>query len=115
MTLIAQIVSVVLALGMLASGSLKLARTDRIVGLMSAVGVGGGLLAVLGILQIAGAIGLIAGVWFEPLGIAAAAGLVLYFAGAIGAHVRVQDPDWQPAGVLLAASATTLALCVAAG
>jgi hypothetical protein len=30
-------------------------------------------------------------VWYGPLGIAAAAGLALYFVGAIGAHLRKGD------------------------
>jgi hypothetical protein len=41
--------------------------------------------------EIAGAVGILIGIAWAPLGIAAALGLVLYFVGAIVAHVRVGD------------------------
>ena len=41
--------------------------------------------------EIAGALGILIGIAWAPLGIAAALGLVLYFVGAIVAHVRVGD------------------------
>lgn len=44
---------------------------------------------VLGLLLAAGAAGLLAGLVFPPVGLAAALGLILYFAGAIVAHLRV--------------------------
>jgi hypothetical protein len=44
---------------------------------------------VLGSLLAAGAVGLVAGFAVPPLGVLAAAGLVLYFVGAIVAHLRV--------------------------
>ena len=37
------------------------------------------------------AAGLIIGLWWGPLGIAAATGVTLYFVGAIGAHLRKTD------------------------
>src|SRR5260370_42058326 len=39
--------------------------------------------------EFAGAFGLGLGIWWPYLGIAAATGLVVYFVGAIGSHVRV--------------------------
>ncbi|MFI5657614.1 DoxX family protein [Streptomyces sp. NPDC051684] len=42
----------------------------------------------------AGALGLVAGFVVPALGIAAASGLVLYFVGALGAHLRVGDRDY---------------------
>ncbi|MCX5339146.1 DoxX family protein [Streptomyces atratus] len=66
------------------------------------------LLRFLGLAQFAGAVGLIAGLYWSPLAIAAAAGLVLYFLGAVGSHVRVGHP--QRAGL----SAVILLGCVAA-
>jgi hypothetical protein len=41
--------------------------------------------------EFAGALGLVAGIWWPPVGIAAGIGLVLYFVGAIVAHRRVAD------------------------
>jgi len=55
------------------------------------VGVPMGFFPVLAICEIAGGIGLLVGIVRPKLGVAAAAGLVLYFLGAIIAHVRVAD------------------------
>jgi hypothetical protein len=56
------------------------------------VGVPAGFLPLLGTLKAAGALGLIAGLLrFHFLGVAAAAGLVLFFAGAIGVHLRARE------------------------
>lgn len=107
----ALILSVVLGLAMLASGVMKLIRAPRIVALMAAVGVAPPQLTILGALQVASTIGLIAGIWCPPLAIAASIGLVLYFAGAIVAHVRAGDPAMQGAiAFLLLSIATTVTL-----
>ena len=42
-------------------------------------------------LEIAGGIGLLVGIFVARIGVAAATGLVLYFVGAIVAHIRVAD------------------------
>jgi DoxX-like family len=55
------------------------------------VGVPMSFLPVLAACEIAGGLGLVAGIYRPKLGVAGAAGLVLYFLGAIVAHVRVGD------------------------
>jgi uncharacterized membrane protein YphA (DoxX/SURF4 family) len=45
----------------------------------------------IGALEVAGAAGLVIGLWFAPLGIAAAAGLVLLMIGAVAYHIRAKD------------------------
>ena len=45
-----------------------------------------------GIVLASGALGLLIGFAVPVLGAAAAIGLVLYFTGALGAHLRVRDP-----------------------
>ena len=45
----------------------------------------------LGGLLVAGGIGLVVGIFKPKIGVAAAAGLVLYFVGAFIAHIRVGD------------------------
>lgn len=45
----------------------------------------------LGVLLAAGALGLLAGLAVPALGTLAATGLVLYFLGALGAHLRARD------------------------
>jgi hypothetical protein len=46
-----------------------------------------------GALLASGAIGLLIGFAVPPLGAAAATGLVVYFICAVGAHIRVRDPQ----------------------
>ena len=41
--------------------------------------------------EFAGALGLVVGIWWPLLGVAAAIGLILYFVGAIISHLRVGD------------------------
>ena len=41
--------------------------------------------------EIAGAVGLVLGIWWPGAGIAAGGGLVLYFLGAVVSHLRVGD------------------------
>ena len=48
-----------------------------------------------------GAIGLAIGLLFPPLGILAALGITLYFAGAVIAHIRTQDPNVVPSGMFM--------------
>ncbi|MFE4973301.1 DoxX family protein [Kitasatospora sp. NPDC056651] len=51
------------------------------------------LLWLLGLAQAAGAAGLLVGLLWSPLAVAAAGCLVLYFLGAVGAHLRVGHPE----------------------
>lgn len=44
----------------------------------------------LATLKTAGGVGLVVGFWVPLIGIAAAVGLVLFFVGAVGAHVRAR-------------------------
>jgi uncharacterized membrane protein YphA (DoxX/SURF4 family) len=46
----------------------------------------------IGALEVLGAAGLLIGLWFAPLGIAAAAGLVLLTIGAVYFHIKAKDP-----------------------
>lgn len=109
MPLFSFILSLALALAMLVSGALKIVRAPRIVRLMAAVGVPAERLPLLGALQIAGTVGLVAVIWLPPLAIAASIGLVLYFIGAIAAHIRAHDSGMQGAVGFLVMSAATLA------
>lgn len=82
-----------------------------VLGNMAEVGVPRSWLTPLGVLKIAGAAGLLIGllgVW--PLGLAAAAGLVLFFSGALIAHVRARvfHNIAVPAAYLALAAASTV-------
>jgi hypothetical protein len=86
------ITTVLLALMALGSAAMKLRRNEQVLASISGtVGVPERFLPVLAALEIAGAIGIVAGLWIAPLGIAAAAGLTAYFVGAVIGHLRVRD------------------------
>lgn len=86
------IASVLLAAMCLMSASTKFLKKEQAVEIIGGiVGVPVRLFPVLGAVLLAGAVGVIAGLWVEPLGIAAAGGLALYFLGAAVGHMRVRD------------------------
>ena len=65
----------------------------------------------LAVLEFAAALGLLAGIFYRPLGIAAGIGAVLYFVGALIAHLRAKDTKGLAApGVMLLFSAAPVAL-----
>ena len=106
--------AVVFGLANVNSGVAKLRRVERVVDVLAGAGVPSSWYVPLALLNIAGAVGLWIGIAWRPLGIAAATGLLLYFAGAVVTHLRVKDfrnvP--VPAG-LLAVAALTLVLAIA--
>ncbi|HXM40322.1 MAG TPA: DoxX family protein [Bryobacteraceae bacterium] len=63
--------------------------------------------------EFAGAMGIVGGIWWPPIGIAAGIGLVLYFVGAIVSHLLVGDfKGIGAAAFMLALAAAELALRV---
>jgi DoxX-like family len=80
-----------LAALLLASALLKLSHKPAVVASYARAGVPERWLNALAMLLIAAAGALVAGLFWAPLGIAASAGLVGYFAVAIAFHVRVRD------------------------
>jgi hypothetical protein len=64
----------------------------------------------LAVVELAGVAELIVGLWWTPIGIAAAIGIVLYFVGAVVAHVRHGNRDIGPASFLLALAIIVLLL-----
>ncbi|WP_306213095.1 DoxX family protein [Actinoplanes sp. RD1] len=92
----------------------KIRKLDRVTANLAGVGVPPSWFVPLGLLNLAGAVGLWIGIGWRPLGVAAATGLVLYFAGAVLSHVRVRDTKNLPMPVLLLLlGAGTLAIAVA--
>jgi hypothetical protein len=86
------VVTALLAVICLNSAAMKLRRNEQVLAVISGtVGVPERQLPVLAGLEIAGAAGILLGLWLEPLGVVAAAGLVAYFVGAVGGHLRVRD------------------------
>ncbi|MFC9624829.1 DoxX family protein [Streptomyces sp. NPDC056930] len=108
------VLAVLLSLMLVVSGRGKLVKDPKIMPVMTAVGVSPGMVPVLAVLEFAGAGGLLVGIGYRPLGVAAAVGVVLYFLGAVIAHLRVKDLKGTPgAGVLLVVSAAELTLAAA--
>lgn len=63
-------------------------RADWVVANMTKMGVPHSWLFRLGAIKTAGALGLLVGIGVPPIGVAAAAGLTLFFVGAIITHIR---------------------------
>lgn len=96
MTLAAGIGSLMLA-GILAfSAARKLSHEPAVVETYVRVGVPRERLDHLAYILVAGAVGLAAGILWNPIGIAAAVGVSVYFLLAIAAHIRADDTGSLP-------------------
>ncbi len=67
----------------------------------------------IGVAELAAAAGVLAGLWWHPLGIAAAAGMTLLLTGALITHWRAADSGKEMAPVLLALAITIAYLAIA--
>jgi DoxX-like family len=113
MTIAAAAVSSLLAGLLVLSASIKLTRREPYVQGYLRVGVPEDKLNYLAAILLAGAAGLILGLVWDPIGIAAAAALVVYFLVAIASHIRADDARNLPnpvAMLLLAAASLALQL-----
>jgi hypothetical protein len=85
-------VTIVLAIIVTFSGIAKIRRHPHLVRVIhETVGVPLKFFPLLAACEFAGALGLLAGIWWPPLGIAGGIGLVIYFVGAVVSHLRVSD------------------------
>jgi hypothetical protein len=92
MYITAAVLSVLLALVSLAAGAPKaLLKGDVSAGLQSHMGLSAGLVRFVGLAEVAAAGGLIIGLFWQPLGIAAAIGLTITMIGAVGFHAKAGD------------------------
>jgi uncharacterized membrane protein YphA (DoxX/SURF4 family) len=110
MFLATAVVSGLLAAALVLSGRGKLVKDPQQMKTMSTVGFPEDKLWLLATAETAGAVGVVAGLFWWPIGIAAAAGVILYFLGAVGAHLRVRDPNFVPALLPLLAAVAALVL-----
>jgi len=110
------VVTIVAAAMAAFSGLGKLRRDPKIVHIVhEVVGVPLKYFPHLAACEFAGALGLVLGIWWPFLGMAAGIGLVVYFVGAIVSHVRVGDVKGiGPAAFMLMISVAALALRVVA-
>ncbi|MEU4011416.1 DoxX family protein [Streptomyces pseudogriseolus] len=91
MYIAAVILSVLLALASLAAGAPKAQLKGSVPDELMAKGLSAGLVRLIGVSEVAAGIGLIAGIWCQPLGVAAATGMLVVMLGAIGYHVKWGD------------------------
>ena len=107
------VIAIALSVALVSSGVMKVTKQAQVVEVIHGrVGVPLSWFPMLASAEIAGAVGLIIGLWVPALGMAAAIGVVLYFVGAVIAHLRANDRDlFSPVvAMLLAAAALVLRL-----
>ncbi|MEE6257407.1 DoxX family protein [Plantactinospora sonchi] len=109
------VLALLLAVVLAMSGFGKLTRDPKITASLQKAGVPLHWFPPLAGCEIAGAVGLVVGIWLAPLGVAAATGVTLYFVGAVVAHLRARDLAGLGAPVVvLAVAVATLVLRLAA-
>ena len=93
MALTADVLAVVLAAMLTLSAALKIEGNERSVHVVHDLAhVPLTLFPALAGVELVGAVGVVLGVWSTPIGIAASAGVVAYFVGAIAAHLVAGNP-----------------------
>jgi xanthine/uracil/vitamin C permease (AzgA family) len=90
------ILVVLLAAILAAAAVRKLGHREDVVASYERVGVPRDRLDYLAFILLAGAAGLVLGLLWAPIGIAAGAGVVCYFALAVAAHIRHHDEQHLP-------------------
>jgi hypothetical protein len=98
------IVAILAAAANAAAAGFDFARHPQVLRNGDKLGIPRSWLLPLGALKAAGALGLLVGIGVPPLGVAAAVGLVLFFVGAVLAHLRAHAAAWSyayPAAFLL--------------
>ena len=90
------VVSVILAALLTLAAVRKLSHQESVVRGYGMLGVPERRLNLLAAVLIAGAAGLLVGLWWAPIGVAAAIGVIAYFAGAIVVHLRARETKTLP-------------------
>lgn len=104
------VVSMLLAITLAGIAAADFTRHQQVLVNMAKAGVPESWLTPLGFLHAAGALGLLVGIRVPLVGQAAAACLVLFFVGAVIAHLRVREYTLAPAVALLLLSVAALVL-----
>jgi uncharacterized membrane protein YphA (DoxX/SURF4 family) len=112
MFIAAAIVAGLLAAALLASAYGKLTKDPKQMKIYETVRFPADKLWLLATAEIAGGIGLVVGLFWWPIGAAAAVGVILYFVGAVGAHLRVKDNKFASALIMLLIAVAALTLRV---
>ncbi len=108
------VVAVLLALMSAGTATAKIRGLEPATSGLIAAGVPRSWFVPLALLNLAGAGGLLIGIGWRPLGIAAATGLLLYFLGALAFHLRAWEFKGAPMAVVFTGlSAGALVLGIA--
>jgi DoxX-like family len=94
-------VTVVLALLFTFSSAIKLLGVRQSLEIRDHLGVSPVLWRVIGVLELAGVVGVLVGLAWAPIGVAAATGLALLSVGAVAFHLRASDGFVKMAPALL--------------
>jgi len=104
------VVAALLAAVLLVSAYGKLVRDPAQMATLREVAFPEILAPLLAVAEICGAIGLLVGLLWRPIGEAAAIGVIAYFVGATGSHLRVRDGKVVAPVTLLCTGALALGL-----
>lgn len=107
-------VTVILTLMLAGSSFLDITRETKLVDSLTGLGVPYEWIPALGAIKLVGIAGLLVGLFVPAIGIAAAIGLILYFAGAVAAHLRSGDHQIVPPAMLGLLAVAALGLRIAA-
>jgi uncharacterized membrane protein YphA (DoxX/SURF4 family) len=120
MYIAAVILSVLLAFVAVAAGAPKLVLKGPSAQLQSHMGLSPGLVRFIGVAEVSAAVGLIVGLFYRPLGIAATVGFAALLIGAVAFHTRAGDYSdaklrtqaMMPAVLFLVSAATAVILAL---
>lgn len=110
MSLVAGIVTVLAAFLFLAAAWAKFTEDEHAMQTRDRLGIAPGSYRLIGVAEVALALGALVGLAVPPLGIAALAGLVLVAIGACGAQVKLHNPPSEARMAILALALSTAAL-----
>lgn len=115
MTAVTVILSILLAVGFAVAGAAKVTNHKTMVDAAAHVGVSQQNFAVIGGLEILGAVGLLVGIGLPTLGWLTALALLVLMLGAVGFHVRAGDAPaaYTPAAALGLVSLVVMILDIA--
>jgi hypothetical protein len=102
MVLATVIVTVLLAILFTFSSSIKLLGAPQSLAIRDHLGVTPVLWRVIGLLELAGVVGVLVGLAWMPIGVAAAIGLALLSVGAVAFHIRASDGFAKAAPAVIA-------------
>jgi DoxX-like family len=112
MSVATAIVTVLTALLFLAAAWVKFTEEEHAMRTRDRLGIAPARYRLIGVAEVAGAVGALVGLAVRPLGIAALIGLVLVAVGACGAQVKLRNPPSEARNTVLALTLSVAALAL---